>query len=89
MSSTKLEITLDDEIIVKAAKACALLDLKDLSEYIAMLIDKDASKVIIQHENITVEADVFDRFMSACEESHKPNKALVDAFSLTKKKGIS
>jgi uncharacterized protein (DUF1778 family) len=88
MATTRIDIRLDDEIKIKAEKASALLGLKSLTEYIVRLIDDNATQVIAQHESITVENDVFDRFMNACEEARKPNKALLDAASFTKEQGI-
>ena len=64
------------------------LGLKSVTEYIVRVIDENTSKVIAQHEGMKVENDIFDRFMSACEEAKKPNKALRDAAAYTKKQGI-
>ena len=88
MTTTSIKITLDSETMAKAEKACVLLDLKNISEYVSMLIEEDATKVITQHENMTVDADVFDQFVNSCEKVHKPNKALMDANTLTQKKAI-
>jgi len=79
---------LDDAIKLKAEKAAALLGLKSLTEYVSMLMDEDASRVISQHETITIEDDVFDRFVKACDSAGSPNKALKDALELTKNSGI-
>jgi uncharacterized protein (DUF1778 family) len=88
MAITRIDMRLDEEIKTKAEKASALLGLKSLTEYIVRLIDDNATQVIAQHESITVENDVFDRFMNACREARKPNKALLDAASFTKEQGI-
>ena len=32
--------------------------------------------------------DIFDRFLTACEEANRPNQALLDAAKLTKELGI-
>lgn len=88
MATTRLDMRLDEEIKAKAEKASALLGLKSLTEYIVRLIDDNATQVIAQHESITVENDVFDRFMSACEKTREPNKALMDATSFTREQGI-
>ena len=74
---SKLLIAQIEKIKAKAEKASALLGLKSLSEYIVRLIDDNASHVIAQYESITVEDDIFDRFMSACKEAQKPNKVLI------------
>jgi uncharacterized protein (DUF1778 family) len=51
-------------------------------------MDEDASRVIAQHESITISDDVFDRFMHACENAKQPNKALREALTFTRKQGI-
>lgn len=88
MATTRLDIRLDEEVKEKAVKAAALLGLKTLTEYVVKLMDENSSRVIAEHSSITVENDVFDRFMRACEEARKPNRALLDALALTKKQDI-
>jgi uncharacterized protein (DUF1778 family) len=88
MATARLDIRLNEEIKAKAEKASALLGLKSLTEYIVRLMDEDATQVISQYENITVENNVFDQFMSACEQAQAPNRALLNAASLTKNSGI-
>ena len=88
MATARLDMKLDQEIKEKAAKASALLNKRSLTEYIVQLVDEDASRVIAQHESITVNDDIFDRFMLACENAQKPNKALLDAVEFTREKGI-
>ena len=87
MPIARLDMRLNEEIKAKARKASALLGLKSLTDYVVRLIDNNATRVIAQHESITVEKDIFDRFMSACEEA-RPNKALLNAAAYTKKQGI-
>jgi len=88
MVTTRLDMRLDQEIKAKAEKASALLGLKSLTEYIVKLIDDNATQVIAQHENIIIENDLFDLFISACEKIQKPNKALLNAVSFAKEQGI-
>jgi len=88
MATTRFDMRLDEEIKAKAEKVSALLGLKSVTEYIVKLIDDNATLVIAQHESVTVENDVFDRFMNACEEVRKPNKALMDAALFTKGQGV-
>ncbi len=88
MATARLDIRLDEEVKAKAEKAFALLGLKSLTEYVVDLIDKDATNVIAQYENITVEDDIFDKFILACEQAEKPNQALVNAVKLTEERGI-
>lgn len=87
MSAARLEVRLDEKIKAKVEKASALRG-ENVSSYVIGLMDKHATKVIAQHESITIEDDIFDRFMNACEEACKPNRALTDAATFTKKQGI-
>ncbi|MCE7556458.1 DUF1778 domain-containing protein [Aliivibrio fischeri] len=84
MASARLDIRLDEEIKAKAEKASALLGLKSLTEYVVRLMDEDSTQVISEHESITVEANVFDQFMIACDEAKAPDKALLEAAAFTK-----
>ena len=88
MATTRMEFRLDKKIKAKIEKASALTGAKSTTEYVVALIDKDATRVIAQHESITVKDDIFDRFIKACEQARKPNKALMDAVAFTKKQGI-
>ena len=88
MATARLDMRLDENVKVKAEKAAALLGLKSLTEYVVRLMDDDASRVITEHSSITVENDVFDRFMHACEEARKPNRALLNALTYTKEQDI-
>ena len=88
MATARLDMRLDSEIKEKAEKASTLLGLRSLTEYVVRLMDEDASKVIAQHESITVNDDVFDRFMHACESAKQPNQALHKALAYTREQGI-
>jgi len=88
MATARLDMRLDEEIKTKAEKASALLGMKSLTEYVVRLMDNDATQVIAEHESITVDDNVFDRFMSACEKAQKPNNALLEATAFTKDQGI-
>ena len=84
MADVRLDICLDEDIKAKAEKASALLGLKSLTEYVVRLIDEDATQVIAKYESITIEANVFDQFIAACDEAKVPNKALFEAMAFTK-----
>ncbi len=84
MATARLDMRLDKAIKTKAEKAIALLGLKSLTEYVVKLMDENATQVIAQHESITIENDVFDRFMEACDNAKKPNKALLEAASFAR-----
>jgi len=88
MTTARLDMRLSKDVKAKAEKASALLGLKSITEYIVNLIDENATKVIKQHESITVENDIFDHFMSTCEEIKAPNKALTDAATFTREQDI-
>ncbi len=88
MPTARLDMRLNKEVKAKAEKASALLGLKSLTEYVVNLIDENATQVIKQHESISVENDIFDHFMSTCEEIKAPNKALKDAAIFTKEQDI-
>ncbi len=88
MATARLDIRLDEEIKAKAEKASALLGLKSLTEYVVRLMDEDASHVIAEHESITVEDNVFDKFIEACDKSESPSKALIEAVAFTKESGF-
>lgn len=86
MATARLDMRLNKDIKAKAEKASALLGLKSLTEYVVTLINNDATKVISQHESMTLKTDIFDRFMESCDNAEMPNKNLVDALSYTKAK---
>jgi len=88
MATARMEVKVDEKLKEKAKRASALLGMRGYTEYIASLIDENATKVIAQHENMTIKNDIFDRFMSACIEARKPNKTLLDAATFTKNQGI-
>lgn len=88
MASARLDIRLDEDIKTKAEKASALLGLKSLTDYVVKLIDDNATQVIAEHENITLEDDLFDKFMLACEQAEKPNDALLEAMQFAKNSSI-
>jgi len=79
MATARLDMRLDEAVKVKAEKATVLLGHKSLTEYIVKLMDQDATKVIAQHESMTIEDDAFDRFWAACNKVSKPNQALREA----------
>ena len=87
MATTRLEVRLDQNIKAKVEKASALLG-SDVTSYVVSLMDKDATKIINRHQSIILKDDIFDRFVNACEETRKPNKALSDAATFTKSQGI-
>jgi len=79
---------LNQEIKEKAEKASTLLGHRSLTEYVVRLMEEDATKVIAQHESITVKDDVFDLFMNACENAKQPSRTLRDAVAFTRGRGI-
>ncbi len=85
MATARLDMRLSPEIKAKAEKASALLGLRSLTEYIVKLIDENSTKVIEQYESMTLDNDIFDKFIQACDELQSPNQELVDAAAFTKK----
>lgn len=88
MTVARIHIRIDSEIKAMAEKAAALLGTNSLSEYIAQLIEKDARRVILEHESIVAKDDVFDCFMGACEVAEKPGQRLREARDTAKERGI-
>lgn len=88
MATTRFDMRLDSEVKAKAEKASALLGMKSLKEYVVRLMDENATLVIAEHESMVVESNIFDRFMIACEEATRPNRALVDAANFTREHSI-
>ena len=88
MATARLDLRLDSKVKSKIEKASALLGVSTLTEYIVRVMDEDASRVIEQHESMSLEGDLFDRFFAACDNSVGPNKALLDAKSFTEEQGI-
>lgn len=88
MATSRIDMRIDDAVKAAAEKAAALQGMKSLTEYVVRLIEKDAQRVIREHESIIVKNDVFDRFMSACEAADAPNKKLREAEAYTNKRGI-
>jgi len=88
MATARFDMKLDLEIKEKAEKASALLGLRSLKEYVVRLMEEDANKVIAEYESITVQDNVFDRFMDACENAKQPSQTLRDAVAFTREQGI-
>lgn len=88
MATARLDMRLDEQIKAKAEKASALLGHKSLTDYVVSILNENATKVIAQYESITVENDVFDRFMDACNKASKPNSALTHAVQFAKEQGF-
>jgi uncharacterized protein (DUF1778 family) len=88
MAMARLDLCLNEKTKAKAEKACALLGMKSLTEYVVSLMEEDASQVIAEHERMTIKDDLFDRFINACEQAKAPNKALLEAAAFTKAQGI-
>ena len=88
MATARMEFRVDKTLKAKVEKASALTGAKSTTDYVISIMEKEATKDINRHENMTVKNDIFDRFMDACEKANRPNKALSDAAEFTKKQGI-
>ncbi len=84
MTTARLDLRLDEEVKMRAERAASLLGLKSLTEYIVKLMDENSKQVIAEHEAMTLKPDVFDRFVSACEQAEAPNDALTEALNYTR-----
>ena len=45
-------------------------------------------RVLSEHRLMTLEADLFDRFIAACEQAEPPDQALRKAVELGRERGI-
>jgi uncharacterized protein (DUF1778 family) len=88
MATTRIDMRIDETVKAAAEKAAALEGMKSLTEYVVRLIEKDSQRIIKEHESITVESDVFDRFILACNTAEAPNQKLREAGKLAQRKSI-
>ncbi len=88
MATSRIDMRVDESVKAAAEKAAALQGMKSLTEYIVRLIEKDAQRVIKEHESTMVKNDVFDRFINACEAADAPNRKLREALEYTEEQGI-
>ena len=86
MATSRIDMRIDESVKAAAEKAAALEGMKSLTEYVVRLIEKDSQRVIKEHEAITLEDDVFDRFIQACEAAKAPNQKLREARDLARQK---
>lgn len=88
MATSRIDMRIDNAIKAAAEKAAALEGMRSLTEYVVRLIEQDAKRVIKEHESITVENDIFDRFMLVCETAEVPNQKLREARDFAQVQGI-
>lgn len=88
MATSRIDMRIDQLLKDAAEKAAALKGMRSLTEYVVRLIQEDTERVIKEHESITLQDDVFDRFFNACEAAESPNRKLLEAVEFTKKQGI-
>lgn len=88
MATSRIDMRIDQLVKESAEKAAALKGMRSLTEYVVRLIQEDAERVIKEHESITLQDDVFDRFINACTVAESPNQKLLEALEFTKKQGI-
>lgn len=87
-TNARLDVRLDSRVKSMAERASALLGKASLTDYIVSLVEADAQRIIDSYANMTVEDDLFDAFMVACENVRQPNQALRDAVTFTREQGI-
>ena len=88
MATTRIDMRVDATLKATAEKAAALKGIPSLTEYVVRLIEKDAKQVIQEYGAITVENDVFDRFIAACDAAEAPNRKLHEAKEFTANRKI-
>lgn len=88
MATTRIDMRVDATLKAAAEKAAALKGMPSLTEYVVRLIEKDAKQVIQEYGAITVENDVFDRFIAACDAAEAPNRKLYEAKELIENRKI-
>ncbi|MDM3872677.1 DUF1778 domain-containing protein [Porticoccus sp. W117] len=88
MATSRIDMRIDEAIKALGEKAAALTGRRSLTEYVTRLIEEDATRVIREHEAITLENNVFDRFMAACEAAEAPNAKLRAAREFAEQQGI-
>lgn len=88
MATSRIDMRIDSTVKAAAEKAAALQGMKSLTEYVVRLIKEDSERVIRTYNTVTLNEDVFDRFMKACEAAEAPNQRLRDALEFTKKQGV-
>ena len=76
MTTTRLDLRNDDTIKLK-------------TKYGVKLMDTNASKVIAEHESITLKDDIFTQLMAACDQAKEPNDALKAALKLSRDQGFN
>ena len=78
---------IDEDIKVAAEKAAAPKGIKSLTESVVWLIEMDSARVNKAYETVTVNDNVFDRFIHACDAAEEPNQKLRDAAQYSYKHG--
>lgn len=87
MATSRIDMRIDKEIKQAAEKAASLQGMKSLTEYVVRLIQQDSERVIREHKTITLEQDIFERFMKACDAAAAPTAKLADICNIAEKKG--
>lgn len=88
MATSRIDMRIDQLLKEAAEKAAALKGMRSLTEYVVRLIQEDTERVIKEHESMTLQDDVFDRFINACDAAESPNQKLLEAMKFTKNQGI-
>lgn len=88
MTRSCLSIQLDEQDKSKAEKASILLGYNNLTDYVASVLNENSTNVIEQYESITVENNIFDRFMDACDKASKSNLDLKNTIQFSKEQGF-
>ena len=84
MTTARLNIRISEQLKAKTRKAAVLAGYKNLTDYVASVMDEHSTEVVSQHESFTIGSDAFDRFMDACNKAGRPSSALTNAAQFAK-----
>lgn len=69
-------------------QASELSGARSVSEYVNRVLREEASRVIEEHSKMTLPNEIFDQFITACENAASPNDALKAALKSSRERGI-
>ncbi len=72
----------------KLLDMAAALSGQQMSDFLLQPALKKARTILKEHTSITLENELFDCFIDACERVEQPNEALKDALQLTRESSV-
>lgn len=88
MTNLRINTKIDEKVKKTAQAAAAIRGMKSLTAYVVHLIEKDASRVLKNHEPIKLSNDEFEHFIAVCNSTEGPNRKLLEAGRIVKAQGI-